>query len=367
MLLPSLKQFAKGLTPPIVWKGAKSLRKKKQTPHEMLPQTNQHSPLPSPLETPAPSILPEPLPSDLPTPQALPSPPPLTWGGERAVKTLAELDREIARADEAGKQSDDELRKVFPQFYFDPDLPATPDPYSDEYREKQFELYRMVSGRKNYNAAEDEKTEFDLEAILKNPFPYCTKSSQTVGDQLIMLGVAIQAMATPPGGSILEFGPGWGNTTIELARMGYAVTAVDINAKFVSLIEARAKQLGLTVDVIQGDMLSYQPNQKFDRVLFYECFHHCSDHIRFVERLDTMVAPNGVVAFAWEPIWDLCPVPWGLRLDGISVWSTRKFGWLELGFRTDYFRDLMGKNGWTVTHHPAPGGFSTGVFLAKRK
>jgi hypothetical protein len=37
---------------------------------------------------------------------------------------------------------------------------------------------------------------------------------------------------------------------------------------------------------------------------------------------------------AAEPITDDFGEPWGLRLDGMSAWSIRKHGWLELGFQT---------------------------------
>ena len=62
----------------------------------------------------------------------------------------------------------------------------------------------------------------------------------------------------------------------------------------------------------------------------------------FVSRLALLAAlvgrlkPGGKVLFAAEPIDETLPMPWGLRLDGGSVWSTRCFGWLELGFTETY-------------------------------
>ena len=38
--------------------------------------------------------------------------------------------------------------------------------------------------------------------------------------------------------------------------------------------------------------------------------------------------------------------PWGPRLDGLSVWSTRTYGWLELGFDSDYFTTALSRLIW---------------------
>ena len=56
---------------------------------------------------------------------------------------------------------------------------------------------------------------------------------------------------------------------------------------------------------------------------------------------DRYVLALGAIVFAAEPIIDDFYCPWGVRLDGQSAWSIRKFGWLELGFRTDYFRKTL--------------------------
>ena len=203
------------------------------------------------------------------------------------------------------------------------------------------ELYSRISGRKSYSPYQDEVTPGDLSSYITTPFPYSTYSHNTVSEQLIAVGNLIQVMGLKPAGSILEFGPGWGLSTLELVQMGYRVTAVDVCEMFVELIRERTRRLEQKVSLACSDMLEYRPDQQFDRVLFYECFHHCSDHQRMIRNLDQMVSPGGAVVFAGEPILDDFHAPWGVRLDGMSAWSIRKFGWLELGFRTDYFRRLL--------------------------
>ena len=39
-------------------------------------------------------------------------------------------------------------------------------------------------------------------------------------------------------------------------------------------------------------------------------------------------------------------LPRGPRLDGLSVWSSRTHGWLELGFDRAYFDHALARTGW---------------------
>jgi SAM-dependent methyltransferase len=263
------------------------------------------------------------------------------------IETLADLDVALRKLDAAAAISDDELRRAFETFSmrFPLDLPADPD--SPDYRARQFDLYEWLHG-KPYSTA-NEVSGFDPMQAADAPFPYHTKSAQTVGNQLIAIGYLIRALDLPAGSRVLEFGPGWGNTTIALARMGCQVTAVDIEANFLKLIDERARRKHVTVETIQGDFsLIAELDRQFDAVLFFECFHHCSDHQALVAGLDRVVAPGGKVVFAGEPIDDGFSMPWGLRLDGGSLWSIRRHGWLELGFQERYFRGLLSRHGWDV-------------------
>lgn len=263
----------------------------------------------------------------------------------RVIETLAELDEILERLDEAAAISDDELRKGFTTFSmrFPLKLPADPD--SLEYRKRQFDVYEHLHG-KPYSI-KHEVTNFDVKTAASIPFPFYTGSPQTVGNQLISIGHVIRTLNLKPGMSILEFGPGWGNTTIFLAQMGYKVTAVEIEPNFVALIKERANRKSLEVDTINEDFSLIQTiDKKFDAVLFFECFHHCSDHQSLIAALDRVLLPGGKAFFAAEPITDDFPIPWGLRMDGESLWAIRKHGWLELGFQESYFRSLLFRHGW---------------------
>lgn len=152
---------------------------------------------------------------------------------------LGAIDRFLADLETA--KDDDDLRAKFETYSATYDLNVPADPFSSEYRAKQFALYERLAGRKY--SPNNEKTLFDVEEYAVRPFPYCHGSSETVGNQLMAIGFLIKTMGLPKGARILEFGPGWGNTTIALAKMGYRVMAVDIERNFVDLISARGARV----------------------------------------------------------------------------------------------------------------------------
>ena len=139
----------------------------------------------------------------------------------QVIRSIEELDAKIEECNRAEAQSDDAMRAVFGSFRMDPPGGLPPDPFSESYRQAQLALYRDVAGR-SYDTA-NEVTAFDIEAALRRPFPFSTGSSVTTGEQLMAVGWLIRAMALPPGSRIVEFGPGWGNTTLALARLGHHV------------------------------------------------------------------------------------------------------------------------------------------------
>ncbi|MBA4066918.1 MAG: hypothetical protein C0501_25070 [Isosphaera sp.] len=296
-----------------------------------------------------------------PRPAEPPPPPPPPY---RLLSTLEQVDAEFARVRRAATH--DEFLRIQDGFRlrYPPDLPS--DPASAEYRDTQLAFYRLISGRHGYDAAACEQFELNDDART-NPFPYYTRSCVTVGEQLMAIGFLVRALAFPPGGRVLEFGFGYGLLTTELARTGFRVTGVDINPQYRDLVAGTCRRHGLAVDLVLSPMLDYRgPAEGFDRVVFYESFHHRADHEAMVARLGGLVAPGGAVVFGGEPITDDFPVPWGVRTDGRSLWAIRTQGWLELGFRTDYFPGLLARHGWSAEVHGSADVPWQRVFVARR-
>jgi SAM-dependent methyltransferase len=269
--------------------------------------------------------------------------------GPRAV-ALDELDEVLAEATALMGPAPDEARTLLDGIVLA--LPSAPpqDPFSDAYREWAWDLYRCVSGRAGYDTGH-EASPFDLAAALERPFPYQTGSLSLVGRDLVARGHLLDCLAEalPQQAAprrVVEFGPGWGNLTADLVATGLDVTAVELDEKFCQLIAHRCAGPG-NVNIAQGDMLAFAAAEPFDAAVFFESFHHCADHLSMLRRLHDIVRPGGAVLFASEPIQNM-DYPWGPRLDGLSVWSSRTYGWLELGFDCVYFDTALARAGWSA-------------------
>ena len=276
---------------------------------------------------------------------------------------MDEIDGFLNRLDTA--RNDSEMRNIFTSFQAQFDLDVPPDPFSAEYKDHQFAIYKMLAGRPY--ASSNEVSLFDVESAALRPFPYMNGSCDLVGNHLMAIGFLIKALNLQPGARILEFGPGWGNTTIALAKMGFHVTAVDIEQNFIDLINKRAQMERLDITTILGDFsLIESVSEPYDVVLFFECFHHASDHLALIAAFEKAVKPGGFVCLAAEPITPDFPIPWGLRMDGESIWAIRKNGWLELGFNERYFRSALEKFGWRGAASRGNDSPASSVIIAKR-
>jgi 2-polyprenyl-3-methyl-5-hydroxy-6-metoxy-1,4-benzoquinol methylase len=270
----------------------------------------------------------------------------------QVITTLAELDEKIVECDRAAEISDDQLRTVFSTFRMDPPAERPTDPFSPEYHHFQMKLYQKIAS-KSYTAA-NEVTNFNVTDALLRPFPYCTGSCTTVGEHLIAIGFLLRCLALAPNSRVLELGHGWGNTTVLLAETGHRVTAVDVEPRFCELIKQRAAQRNLTIDVVNAEFTWVEGvREPFDAVIFFESFHHSADHIGLLKALRDAVTREGRIFFGAEPIQPDFPYPWGIRLDGQSLWSIRKHGWLELGFSDQYFAAALSRSGWFGRKHVA--------------
>lgn len=267
---------------------------------------------------------------------------------------VSELDRLMAYCDEGYKVSHDEAYRRFNQISLAPPTDLPSDPFSPEYAATYLDLYKRISNRPAYDSA-NERTLFDVDKLTTRPFPYYTKSFKLAGQHFQLMGQLLDMMDCPSGSDILEFGFGWGNTTMALALLGHNVTAVDIEENFCELVRRRAKNTGVEVDVVHSDfMWAERTGKTFDAVVFFECFHHCWEFPRLLKALHRVLKPGGTIYFGAEPISAEWPVPWGLRLDGESLFVARRSGWMELGFRDDFFAELLKRTGWRgekIGHH----------------
>jgi len=273
-----------------------------------------------------------------------------TWAGRPGVRAVPidQLDAELERAAALFGTSEDDARHFLASIELEVPGDVPSDPFSDAYQAWTWELYRAVSGRPAYTVA-NEASPFEVAEALRRPYPYQTGSATVVGEDLAARGHVLQRLGSggigiEPPARIVELGPGWGNLTMDLVQTGFDVTAVEVDERFCELLEARADGRG-HLEVCHADMAAFETTRPFDVALFFESFHHSADHLALLDRLMRIVTPEGAVLFAGEPIQEM-PYPWGPRTDGLSLWSMRTYGWLELGFTPQYFAQALSRTGW---------------------
>lgn len=241
--------------------------------------------------------------------------------------------------------------------FFQP--PIIPDlkysPHSSEYREFQLNFWKEISGIESYEPKITEKDNFFSirnEQLFK-VYPFSTGDSICVGSYFAGIGILLRALQLPPGSTIVEYGVGWGHTSLLMAQMGYRVIAVDIEQKFLDLLQIRANVMSLDISVHQGefgDLPSDVPD--VDAFVFYECFHHWLDHVSGLTKIYNRLKDGGRVVLAGEPLFDdNWHYPWGLRTDAQSLWAMSTHGWMELGFKRSYIFDLLKSNRFRLEHH----------------
>ena len=258
-----------------------------------------------------------------------------------------EIEKFIRDVDNAYLKSSDAAYNLFKTIEIEYPQFKCNNPLSDGFRNNVFDLYKKISGRSSYEV-KTEESYLDINEALYNPYPYQTKSLERVALYHRLLAKLMSMIKLQPGASILDMGCGWGSTSLELAQIGFNVTSLDVNQYFCKLIEKRAKLLKIrNINIINDDFLWIEKtNKKFDAIIFFECFHHCWEFQRLLRNMHKVLNPKGKIYFAAEPITNMFPLPWTLRMDGESLFVIRKHGWMELGFRSDFFSDLLTSTGW---------------------
>lgn len=110
----------------------------------------------------------------------------------------------------------------------------------------------------------------------------------------------------PPAGSILEVGAATGRYTLELARRGYRVTAVDLSAGLLERCRTRLTEAGLAerVRFVVADArdLGSVAERDFDAVLLMGPLYHlieASDRKRALRRAFGRLRPGGILFSAF--------------------------------------------------------------------
>lgn len=117
---------------------------------------------------------------------------------------------------------------------------------------------------------------------------------QRLRDALTVAQNAVKTAAEPL--KALDYGCGSGNLTRYLIELGIYTVSADISEGFLTLIESRFRQTGLSEGLlINGEDLSNVPDGSFDLAAAYSVLHHVPDYLHVVREMCRVLKPGGVI------------------------------------------------------------------------
>lgn len=272
--------------------------------------------------------------------------------------TAAGLDAFVAESDRRGGPGATACEAYWQGFSYAPAVTADQslDPFSEAYVKQQLALHRELSG-KGFDQARNELVPFALLDHVSAINPYNHPDPSVLALHVQRLSKAFRLTGAKRDAHLLDMGCGWGLSSEAAAYLGLQVTAVDISESFVALVNARAARSGWPIQAVQSSFDDYRPVVEHDVILFYECFHHA---VRPWTLLETMArnlsVPDGRLSLAGEPVNDIWWKNWGLRLDALSVYCMRKFGWFESGWSLPFLHEMFDRAGLDLHVHADPDG-----------
>ena len=105
--------------------------------------------------------------------------------------------------------------------------------------------------------------------------------------------------------SILDLGCGTGNHDLPLARRGYRVTGLDISGPMLVRARKKAREVGLRIEFVRGDMRAFDVRRSFDvAVCMFGAFGYLvrpSDILSCLGSVRRHLAPDGLFIFEfWQ-------------------------------------------------------------------
>ena len=263
-----------------------------------------------------------------------------------------DLDQFVADCDRLGGVGDPRAKSLLAEFHlhFETRVDQSLDPFSEAYFQGQSALYTELSGRP-LDQESGERTPLDVDAHAAADNPYNSRDVQFLSKHNRAVLTCLTIANLSPGATVLDAGSGWGLSSEAMARCGASVTALDINPLFVELVRRRAERLGLPIESVRAGFDDYEADRDYDLLLFYECLHHSVRPWVTLARLGRFVKPGGKVMFAGEPINGYWWKHWGMRLDPVSVYCVRKFGWWESGWTEAFITECFARAGLTLRLH----------------
>lgn len=164
------------------------------------------------------------------------------------------------------------------------------------------------------------------------------------------------AAAIPSGGTVLEVAPGPGFLSIELARRGVQVRAVDISKTFVEIARHNAQAEGVTVRFEQGNAAALPvEDASVDFVVCRAAFKNFSEPVKALSEMRRVLRPGGT-ALLIDMRSDASPSELRPHADRMSRnWLHRQFmmfifrSLTRRAYSTRQIQDMLREAGWSAS------------------
>ncbi|HEX2808001.1 MAG TPA: class I SAM-dependent methyltransferase [Kineosporiaceae bacterium] len=171
---------------------------------------------------------------------------------------------------------------------------------------------------------------------------------------------AVQLTASlPEAARVLEVAPGPGYFSVEVARLGFPVTGLDISHTMVEIATAYARQAGVAVDFQHGDATDMRfGTGYFDLIVCQAAFKNFLRPVQALNEMHRVLRPGGIAVIQdlnrEATRADLAEEVDSMQLDTINALITRTtLGWLRRRAHPQAeFRRLAGRSAFgtcTVT------------------
>jgi len=174
------------------------------------------------------------------------------------------------------------------------------------------------------------------------------------------------AALVPPAAQILEVAPGPGFLSIELARRGLHVRAVDISKTFVEIVRRNAAAENATVDIQQGNASALPlPDACVDFVVCRAAFKNFTEPVKAMAEMSRVLHPGGT-ALLIDMRRDVSLADIKRYVDKLGVnWLNRRFMMfvfrhmlIKRAYPLDEIRSMAAEAGWSDPRiQTAPLGF----------